>query len=436
MSQLNKINGRITQPTPVKAVRMPKSERPGWGKLDQIINATLDDPNNPLRRVANTLMNPGHEGNLAAAIPLPDGTPGLVYLHKSIIRGEIEIPAGDSNTAFRIVAIPSPEYPYSINFANGYNFGIVDPEFCVSGNSTSEPASYFHKMAIYGHRCTGKSITLEQATVANNKCGNITCSQLPALWDNNSPPSIMNYSPSTNTNYRVLQAVPLNSAEASRNFASTNWSANDGAYMPCQFASMDMCYRNLPENKCLPTLPDVPNSANTCDTLNISDFATLTKSVLIPSSNGYNTAVSKYTSSMVGGTVAHGHIDNTQTGCIFVEGLSSTAATQFTFKICIVREFILKPNSPLIRMQIPRPPMNRPYMDLVINYMQSLPGMYPADFNFWNELWTGFKKVIKKASGALPLISPVISSIFPEASGAMSVVDKINKTVNPLITNW
>jgi hypothetical protein len=420
-TEMRKAGVTMSQPTSY-GVTTTGSISPGGGKLQQFLSSTMIDINPVYKNAANVFMNPGHEGHALNALPLPDGTSGDVYLHKSICRGTIVVPANDGGKKFHVVLTPFVEFPAAIQVgaAPSY-FGFPDTKMYVFNGTVIQAQTYLRQAGVYAQRCIGKSITIDNETPIMYRAGNITVCHMPSNIDNNAPSVNTAAGLAAATNTRRLQGVPLNAAEASMILSAANWPAEKGVYAVSRHETLQFENRCFPWEKCSSLYTDSANPASTdvTDNIMLTTLSGTDKQIYIGTANGIP-GVDTFDTSLSAVYSCHASaIDHTDTTSIYCEGLNTGVADNiFKMKMVIVREFKLKTGSPLLQMAITRPPRDDLFMQMLVNYANSLPGFYPADFNFWDTLWSGFKKVIGRVSDIWGRVSPIVTPLLPPAGQA------------------
>lgn len=395
-----------------------------------MLQTTIDSlvENSVYKDCANTFLNPGHEGNTQHAMPIPDGSPGDVYLHKSIVSGSLNIPVGNGATQIQIALLPFAECPMAVRFMGGKWMAVSDTQYVTPNNAISLPCNFHHKVGVYSHRLIGKSVTLINESPEIYRSGNITSCRMPALVDTNSTASLHTYPVATGANLRVVQSMPMSPNELTTNLNASNWRSAEGSYLVSR-PSLKWTDRNYPWDKTNATYdnltPAVP-ATNASDNLSITDYSG-TSYPVYSAGTGYGTD-GDYTANMTATySTMVGPPDGSDVVTSIIDGLNTAAGVTFRFKLCIVREFTLKNTSPLLRMAVPRPLRSDAFTEALLNYSTMIPGIYPASFNFWNELWRGFKKILGSISDKLPALTNMFAPMLPpNARAALDAVGKVN----------
>lgn len=392
--------------------------------------------NSPYKFVANTVLNPGHIHHVQEAIPFPDGTPGDVYIHKSIVLGTIRVPSGTSDGAFTVMLTPFAEAPAMVKFGGDTFYQpIADLKYCNANGTIVKACTFPHLMGVYAQRLIGKSITVENDTPEIYRAGNVTMCRMPSNVDNNTPSTTNAGAVTAVQNQRVIQTIPENAGQISLNMAATNWHARDGCYLVAQ-PSLTWAKRELPWEKASSAHNGTaPLVSDACDAVYVSDMNGNNRAVQA-SGTAYGTDTTFVPGSASGKAFAVNGQDGSDVVIAYFEGLNTTVDNIFKFKLAIVREFRLKNSSPLIQMAVPRPPADYAFLEQLLKYAAEIPGIYPADYNFWDKVWKGFKTVLSKVSQALPGVSTAIAPFLPPpAQAALGLANLVNTTGRNLISN-
>jgi hypothetical protein len=392
--------------------------------------------NSPYKHIANAVLNPGHIHHVQEALPYPDGSPGDVYVHKSIVLGTIRIPEGIADPSFTVMLTPFAEVPAMVKFGgDAYYQPICDLKYCTANGTVIRACNFHHAMGVYAHRLIGKSITVENDTPEIYRAGNVTMCRMPSNVDNNTPSTTNGGAITATANQRVIQTIPENAGQISLNMGASNWHAREGCYLVAQ-PSLTWSKREFPWEKATSSYYTNPAPAATdaSDLVQVSDMSGTIRQVRA-SGAGYGTDTTFIPASGAGLYMPVNGQDNSDVVIAYFEGLNSSVDNVFKFKLAIVREFRLKNSSPLLQMAVPRPIADQVFLEQLMKYAAEIPGIYPADYNFWDKVWKGFKTVLSKVSAALPGVSSVIAPFLPPpARAALGVANLVNTTGRNLIS--
>lgn len=423
------LNARIPM-KPKQYFTEPKLETLRMGKLQRYVDDMIE--NSHYKSIANAVMNPGHGSNTRDALPFPDGDVGDVFLHKSVVTVDLIVPANAISKQVQVALVPFAECPMIIKVGDGGWQGIADTDYAMFGSSSILPVNYTHQAGVYESRLIGKSVTIDNNTAKINLAGELTACRMPSSIDNNSPAPSTGMTLTGGYNAKTLQNFPTNVQDISTNNNSTSWKASEGAYLVSRVNPNSWVKRDLPWNKAssnwYPITPAATVTANNDSGLYLTDLLGATKKICAGNtSNGRDGAYDGSNAETIGFPV--NGFDGSDVVTAIFSGLSGgDYSSTFRCKLCIVREFKLKNTSALLRMVTQRPPCSNEFMQSLTNYANSIPGIYPADFNFWNELWNGFKRVVSKVSDVLPGITSVLAPVLPpQAQAAMAAANSANQ---------
>lgn len=264
-----------------------------------------------------------------------------------------------------------------------------------------------------------RGLTLTNETVAINRGGNIKSCKMESNYD---IPDVILYKEgapdpvSGNINEATvcptLQRYPATDAELTSTVgAYRQQPAEDGGYFIAKVTSLDWKDRNKYWKKCHPdyeyvnygdvvTRPDSSTFWPQANRLFVTDMNGEYFPVFMPGVAGsIHSFDGNYTPTV--GAVCPAIVDPQMmamdTTFIRVNGLTTSSnSCTFTLRFHTCIECSLHNNSPYVRNRVLRPmpdSNDEEFIRAVLLYASRQSGMYPADFNFWDKVWSGFKKV-------------------------------------------
>jgi len=354
-------------------------------------------------RAVATYLNPVHAQNAMDAAPLPDSDSGRVYLFKDTWTTTLTA----AGPTIILTTMPFFERPFAYSLAGTTaSLRAVQPPGALWGTSVNA-ASFMSDIHAYKYRCVGKGFTVVDSTPVISRAGAAT------LFRKTSDVDCSSYSFAIGTvtsqyNQRILQRFPASSTAASNTGTAQTWEMGKGAYCVSHHEDHGWVVRTDPTTKCYPHT--VLNNTDANCALYVTDSVT-----------GTATSMTDVDASSF---AAVGPQDHTDVVGVIFEGCTS-ATTKVTVKFSVVYEIVLKLSSPLLKTAVIRPRFNPRLMDLLHAYECQLDrgGLFSADANFWNELWSGFKRFWKGGGGALT--SAAVNAAAPGAGTAAGAIGDV-----------
>lgn len=366
------------------------------GLMNNLINEKFNHMMTPNTAAAvAAYLNPGHQTNWRDAMPLPDGSQGAVYLVKDCWTKTIVIPAGQTQITF--YNYPFFEVPFGY-YSEGFFRGLYAPSMVEGGTS----ASFCVNNHIYAHRCLGKSMTIVPTTSVLNLKGSVTMGRKPADVDFETR-SFAVGAAVDNVNRPIMQRLPNDGQSVSALGNMDNFKTQEGAYIISHHSNHNWNVRDDPTHKTYPHAVSTVNG-NT--------------GIKVTGPDG-GAAVDLYEEGGI--NVCHAaNVDGMDIPMAHFSGLA--AGDSFSIKCAMVYECQLKASSRLTRYVTPRPLFDPSLMDALFAFECQLDknGLFPASYNFWDKVWSGFKKFWGAGGGNA--IRVLGDAALPGAGTALSTV--------------
>lgn len=376
---------------------------------------------------ASGFLNLNHGSNLINMVPMADHQSPATYLHRSVNSVTITVPPGTKG--FQFILTPTFNIVGLIRFAGDALWQAIEDQSMITGANYTSATWIKDIVKGYGSRILARAATIENDTAALYQSGKIYCGKIGSNMDYT---SFSESSPITNgANMTTIQRVPVTTPQLQRGVSSyQEFNARDGCYIVAKTSNLDMNYRSKPWDKVIAWTPlSAMSDLNTCNTIRVTDSANTLSQVTAPIDPAnllpYGANVARY----VPVDPRMSGLDTTT--CIF-QGLnaSAEASSSFTIRISTAYEIDLHVDSPLIASKTVRPSsteVGTEFINAVLAYSNLQLGMYTADANFWDKVWTGFKKFwdfSKPIRNVLPNMLP------PQYRG---IADKADTIIQQLV---
>lgn len=355
------------------------------------------------------ILNPCHGSNYANAQLLPDASPARASIFKGYANWDLTFTADEASRGIVLYTLPFFEAPFAFSkwcpeTARQELFVLRMPATMKEGEGYGN-ALFLHDHGVYAKRMIGKGMTIENTTPIMTLSGKTTVGRSQSNIDSDT--IYLNYD-ATNVpaiiNQRILQRVPNSAEEVSSLVGTTDsWKAQDGAYLVSHhldylWQKRDNMYNSI-SSKLVPNEHDPllgtdadPNDRKYC--LSYTDKTTGHLYYAHP-----YTGLGTVNDLLYG--VRVGEDDHSDITTAVFSGLTVAPGSKFSISIkgCMAYEFLLKSSSDLQQYtEIRTPDINFFNLIMAFESMQQLGG-YPANYNFWDKIWNGFKKFWNLAGG-------------------------------------
>lgn len=365
---------------------------------------------------ASGYLNINHGDNMQNMPPMPDLFSKTTFLDKSTSTFQINVPA--AYTGFDLVLCPFYNIVALVRFNNkisgmqNYWYALEDTKKVTSDDDGGAycSASYAKRMKMYGNRVTARAMTLVNQTNSFNISGDIKMVKLENSVD------VYNaggeYDPNDPIQAKcllALQRLPVSDSDLSNLIGNyVQQPAKEGAYVVSKIS--DLSWKNRVhmwdkvnswyDDHILRPMGD-PLKYYDDNTLYTTTVRGEEITVMLPDPTGaygtFNGVLSPDCDHVFPAPVDP-RIMGLDSTFIRVTGLNTgidAPSSTFSLRINTVAESALHANSPYIAQKVRRPmpdAADEAFIRSVLLYMSLQSGMYPASFNFWDKVWSGFKK--------------------------------------------
>lgn len=363
---------------------------------------------------ASGFLNINHGENMQNMPPMPDLFSKSTFMDRSTSTFQILVPA--AYTGFDLVLAPFYNIVALIRF-NSSTTGMQDHWYALEDTTkvTSDgdggaicSASYAKRMKMYGNRIIARALTMVNQTNQFNIGGDIKMVKLENSVDiSDIPESYAPQYPSSGKMFSVLQRLPSSDTDMSNVVGGyVQQTAKDGAYCIAKVSDLSWKNRQHVWDKVNPWYDDNVLAVGvdgmySDNVLGTSDSKGNEYNVYFPDANteyGTFNGVIHPDCAHVYPAVVDPRIMGLDTTFIRVTGLNTGAdnnGSTFSLRINSIAESALHADSPYIKQKTRRPVpdvADEAFVKSALLYQSLQTAMYPSYFNFWDKVWSGFKK--------------------------------------------
>lgn len=366
-------------------------------------------------RYARAYLDPNHTDHISQCLGIPIGSSQKHYIYHRKLSQTINAPTSDDNSSvsLMIYMLPFPECPIVYRNGAGKFIAVTDP--------TLGP-HYFRDNKVYSFRPIGQGLTVKNPYAQMYIQGNVAACRIAPMIDNH---GVYIETLKSQRFIRVLDGLPLSYEETTAYSGYYSGLAKDGVYIPNRMfnSTFEFINRDCDWNKSIFTRYKYPTQSDAG--MPVGDVE-LMNTVAINTPSGWEFVTTDGGTPSSANTIPVTSLSGSgfMVGVVALDGLAPGQPIQLTFTHAY--ECLVKPTSVFVpTLQSPVPP-ELDLLQVLFQYLVREQQAYPADFNFWGELWNGFKNFWRKlrpvTSAALQILPAPYKPIANTIAGG---VDRI-----------
>lgn len=366
-------------------------------------------------RYARAYLDPNHEDHIDNCLGIPIGCSQKHYVYHRKISQTINAPPSEdgSSVSLMIYMLPFPECPIVYRNGDGKFIAVTDPTL---------GTHYFRDNKVYSFRPIGQGLTVKNPYAQMYIQGNVAACRIAPMIDNH---CVTIDNPRSTRYTRVLDGLPLSYEETTAYSGHYTGLAKDGVYIPNRMfnSTFEFVNRDVDWNKSVFTRYAWAD-ANTFITPNAG--IEIINNVAINTPDGWQPVTTDGAAPTSANVVPVSGMSGSgfMVGVVALDGLAPGQPIQLTFTHAY--ECLVKPTSvfvPTLQSAIP-PELN--LLQVLFTYLAREQQAYPGDFNFWGELWNGFKNFWRKLRPVTNAALSIVPAPYkPIANTIAGGIDKI-----------
>lgn len=366
-------------------------------------------------RYARAYLDPNHADHISNCLGIPIGCSQKHYIYHRKISQTINAPpsADGSSVSLMIYMLPFPECPIVYRNGEGKFIAITDP--------TLGP-HYFRDNKVYSFRPIGQGLTVKNPYAQMYIQGNVAACRIAPMIDNH---MIENVDLQSRRYVRVLDGLPLSYEETTAYSGFYSGLAKDGVYIPNRMfnSTFNFVNRDVDWNKAIFTRYSQTSYSSFTPPAAGAEFL---NNVAINTPDGWEVITTDGAAPTSANVVPVTGLSGSgfMVGVVALDGLAPGQPIQITFTHAY--ECLVKPTSVFVpTLQSPvAPELN--LLQVLFEYLVREQQAYPADFNFWGELWNGFKNFWRKLRPVTNAALSIVPAPYkPIANTIAGGIDKI-----------